>query len=64
MFRLSKLEELKRITDESLRAEPLAAGSYGVWGQNPKPLGDFRKKKTFLMPLDHISHMFRAISKN
>ena len=39
----------------------------GVWGQSPQPLGDFCKfleKKAFEIPLDHISHEFKAISKN
>ena len=36
----------------------------GVWGQSPQPLGDFSKflgKKAILIPLDHISHVFKAI---
>ena len=36
----------------------------GVWGQSPQQLGDFCKflgKKAILIPLDHISHLFRAI---
>ena len=38
-----------------------------VWGQSSQPLGDFYKfleKKAILIPLDHISHVFKAISKN
>ena len=39
----------------------------GVWGQSPQPLGDFctfLDKKAILNPLDHISHVFKAIWKN
>ena len=39
----------------------------GVWGQSPQPLGDFctfLDKKAILIPLDHISHVFKAILKN
>ena len=39
----------------------------GVWGQSPQPLSDFCKfleKKAILIPSDHISHVFIAISKN
>ena len=38
-----------------------------VLGQSPQPLGDFCKflgKKAILIPLDHISHVFKAIWKN
>ena len=48
---LNKLVYLKRVTDGSLRAKPAAAGRFIVilW------------KKAILMPLNHISHMFKAI---
>ena len=40
----------------------------GVWERSPQPpVGDFCKfleKKAILILLDHISHMFKAISKN
>ena len=44
-----------------MRAEPPAAGGYGVWEQSLQPLGDFYKfleQKAFLIPLDYISHEF------
>ena len=34
-----------------------------VWGRS-QPLGNFGKNKAILMPLDHVLHVFRAISKN
>ena len=47
-----KLMELKRITEGSM-------------GQSPQPLENllyvFLEKIAILMPLDHISHVFRAI---
>ena len=46
---------------------PQPTATMGVWGQSPQPLGDFCAflvKKDILIPLDHISHEFRAISKN
>ena len=36
----------------------------GVWGQTPSRWAifcNFLKKKAILIPLDHISHVFRAI---
>ena len=39
---------LKRITDEGL-------------GPKPQLLGNFFEKKAILMPLDHVSHVFRTI---
>ena len=47
--------------------EPPAASGYGGLGAKPQPQGDFCKfleKKSILIPLDHISHVFRAIWKN
>ena len=64
MGRVEKASVLKRITDGGLGAEPPAAGGYGGLGQSPKPLGNFCKfleKKAILIPLDHISHVFKAI---
>ena len=53
---LSKLVQLKRITDGDLGADP-PAGDY-------ETLDDFLQffgKKAILMPLDHNSHLFKAI---
>ena len=39
----------------------------GVWGRRPQLQGNlctFLEKKAILIPLDHISHMFKAIWKN
>ena len=33
----------------------------GIWGRSPPSQGDFFEKKAILMPLDHISHVFRTI---
>ena len=46
---------------------PHPSVAMGVWGQSLKPLGEFCKffeNKTILIPLDHISHVFKAILKN
>ena len=50
---LSKLVQLKRITDVSLGEKPPTAGRFFVifW------------KTSYLLPLDHNLHMFRAIRK-
>ena len=49
-------------------AEPPAAGGYGGLGVKPPAAGQvfiiFLEKIAILMPLDHISHVFRAICKN
>ena len=52
---LRKLEELKRITDGGLGAEPPAAGGCG--GLEAKL---FLGKLAILMPMNHNSHAFRA----
>ena len=46
-----KTSLLKRFTDGGL-------------GPKPQLLGNFFGKKTILMPLDHILHVFRGIGKN
>ena len=51
---LSKLVQLKRITDGRLGAEPSAAGRFFVI---------FLEKIAILMLLNHILHVFRAIRK-
>ena len=49
-----------------LGAEPPASESnqWMLGGEAPPPLENFGKKKAILMPLDNISPVFRAISKN
>ena len=45
-------------------APPSPPVAMGIWGQSPKPLGNFWKlleKKAILLPLDHISHWLTAI---
>ena len=61
---LSKLVQLNRFKDGGLGAELPASGSFGALGAKPPAAGKFWKKKAFLMTLDHISQVFRAISKN
>ena len=62
---LSKLVQLKRITDGGLGAEPPAAGGYE--GLRAKPLVGgqffviFLEKMVILMLLNHILNVFRAI---
>ena len=61
---LSELVLLKRITNGDLGAEPPAAGGYGSLGVKPQFLYLFFVtfwRKTVLLPLDHISHVFKAI---
>ena len=62
---LKKLVQLERITDGGLRAYSQSPEAMGVWGRSPQPLGDFLynflKKKAILLPLDHISNVFRTI---
>ena len=44
-----------------------AAEGYVGLGAKPPAAGDFYKfleKKAILIPLDHFSHVFKAISKN
>ena len=60
---LSKLISLDRFQDGVLGAEPPAFRDYGGWRRSPQPLGNFWKKVT-LMLLDHILHVFKAISMN
>ena len=49
---LSQPVLVKRITDAGQSPQP------------PEVVGDFWKKRTILMSLDHISHLFKAIWKN
>ena len=62
---LSKLVQLKPIADGGLRDEPPAAGGCGGLGAKPRDADRFFAmfwgKNAILMPLDHISHVFRAI---
>ena len=48
---LSKQVQLKRTTD-------------GAWGWSPQKFGNFFEKQAISMPLDHTSHVLRAIWKN
>ena len=50
---LSKLVQVKHITDGGLKAEPSVTGG----------CGQFWKKITILKSLNHISHVFRSIRK-
>ena len=43
---------------------PPAAGGFGGVGAKPLAVGQFLEKKAILMPLDHISQVFRAIWKH
>ena len=73
MYFLAKIEAyrtvlqslLKDITDGGLRMGPPAAGGFGGLRAKPPAVGRFfvifRKKKAFLMPLNRISQVFRAI---
>ena len=59
---LRKVVYHKRCTEGGLGVEPPEA--LGVWGRSPQPLGDFLcflEKTAILMPLNYISHVFRAI---
>ena len=61
---LGELVQLKRIAHCGLGAEPLATGVLGGLGAKPSAAGRLFAtlwEKIILMPLDHISHMFRAI---
>ena len=60
---LRKLVLLKCITDGGLGAGPPAAGGFQGLGAKPPAVGRFFGKKAILMPLDHISQVFRAILK-
>ena len=65
---LSEVVWLKWNTDGVLGAEPPATRDYGGPGAKPTSaarfLVIFLEKMLFLMPLDHVSHVFRAIWKN
>ena len=61
---LSKLVLLKGITDGGLRAGAPAAGGFRGLGAKPPATGrffyNFLVKKAILMPLNHISQVFKA----
>ena len=56
---LSKLMQLKRITDGGLGAESPVAGGYGVWAI----FCNFLEKLVILILLNLILYVFRAIWK-
>ena len=63
---LSKLL-YSNVSQKGFGAEPPAAGGYRGLGAKPPAAGRFLWvfwKKAILMPLDHISHVFKAIWKN
>ena len=65
---VSKLVQPERTTYGDLGADPPAAGGSGDLKASPPAAGRlfviFLGKIAFLMPLDYISHVFRAIRKN
>ena len=64
---LSKLVQVKCTPDGGLEAESPVTKGYGVWGGKHPAAGRFFVtfwKKTILMPLNHILHVFRAIWQN
>ena len=66
---LSKLVLLKRFTNGALKAEPHTKPpeAKGVWRRSSHRWAIyciFLKKKSILMPLNHILHVFWAIWKN
>ena len=62
---LREVVYLKRSTNGGLGAEPPAARGFGGFGAKPTAVGrffvSFLEKTAILMPLNHISHVFRAI---
>ena len=62
---LSKLVQLKCITDGGLGAETPTAGGYGSLAAKPLAAGRFfvikKKNIAISLPLNHLLHVFRAI---
>ena len=64
---MSKLVQLKHVTDEALERSPHPPEAMGVWGRSTQPLGDFCnfwEKNDYFNAIWITFHVFRAIRNN